>query len=121
MGDLVVIEKNQRVPADCVLLKTSDSSGSCFVRTDQLDGETDWKLRIAIESTQSLPEEAALFNLDAEIYGKLPFTSDSGESKLTRSRQPIHLRKIFILSWVLSPYAIHQFPMFLPSTLKKVP
>ena len=27
-------------------------SGSCFVRTDQLDGETDWKLRVAVTSCQ---------------------------------------------------------------------
>lgn len=72
VGDLVLIEKNQRVPADCVLLKTSDSSGSCFVRTDQLDGETDWKLRVAVERTQSLTEETALLNLDAEIYADPP-------------------------------------------------
>ena len=26
--------------------------GSCFVRTDQLDGETDWKLRVAVTSCQ---------------------------------------------------------------------
>ncbi|KDQ23963.1 hypothetical protein PLEOSDRAFT_7858, partial [Pleurotus ostreatus PC15] len=48
VGDLIVLEKNQRVPADVVLLRTSDSSGTCFIRTDQLDGETDWKLRVAV-------------------------------------------------------------------------
>jgi phospholipid-translocating ATPase len=42
VGDLVLLEKNQRVPADLVLLCTTESSGSCFIRTDQLDGETDW-------------------------------------------------------------------------------
>ena len=26
--------------------------GSCFVRTDQLDGETDWKLRVAVTLCQ---------------------------------------------------------------------
>ncbi|KAF8491711.1 hypothetical protein F5888DRAFT_1568199, partial [Russula emetica] len=41
IGDLVLLEKNQRVPADLILLRTSDSSGTCFIRTDQLDGETD--------------------------------------------------------------------------------
>jgi magnesium-transporting ATPase (P-type) len=73
VGDLVLITKNQRVPADCVLLRTSDASGSCFVRTDQLDGETDWKLRVAVERTQGLPEERMLLDLDAEVYGKSLF------------------------------------------------
>ncbi|KAI0398274.1 phospholipid-translocating P-type ATPase [Xylariaceae sp. FL0594] len=31
------------------------SSGETFLRTDQLDGETDWKLRVASALTQSLP------------------------------------------------------------------
>jgi phospholipid-translocating ATPase len=70
VGDLVHLEKNQRVPADMVLLRTSDASGSCFVRTDQLDGETDWKLRIAVSATQKLETEKSLLSLDAEIYGR---------------------------------------------------
>ena len=40
-----------------VLLRTTEKNGSCFVRTDQLDGETDWKLRVAIPSTQALPSD----------------------------------------------------------------
>jgi len=68
VGDLVHLEKNQRVPADMVLLHTSESSGTCFIRTDQLDGETDWKLRVAVPETQKL-QETDLVKLDAEIYG----------------------------------------------------
>lgn len=47
--------QNQRVPADMVLLRTSEKDGGCFIRTDQLDGETDWKLRLAVQDTQRLP------------------------------------------------------------------
>lgn len=32
VGDLVLLEKNQRVPADLVLLRTSDASGTCLGR-----------------------------------------------------------------------------------------
>ncbi|KAL0567572.1 putative aminophospholipid-translocase, partial [Marasmius crinis-equi] len=71
VGDLIRLEKNQRVPADLILLKTSDASGTCFIRTDQLDGETDWKLRIAVPETQKL-EEADLVRLDAEVYADAP-------------------------------------------------
>ncbi|KAI0883334.1 phospholipid-translocating P-type ATPase [Annulohypoxylon maeteangense] len=35
----------------------SKSSGETFIRTDQLDGETDWKLRLASALTQTLPVE----------------------------------------------------------------
>ena len=69
VGDLILLEKNQRVPADLVLLRTSDSSGTCFIRTDQLDGETDWKLRAAVPTCQKLHSDSDLLSLDAEIYG----------------------------------------------------
>ncbi len=45
VGDIVEVLANQRIPADLVLLHTSDSNGTVFIKTDQLDGETDWKLR----------------------------------------------------------------------------
>jgi phospholipid-translocating ATPase len=70
VGDLVFLEKNQRIPADLVLLRTSDSNGTCFIRTDQLDGETDWKLKVAVPSCQKLASDKDLLTLDAEIYGR---------------------------------------------------
>ncbi|KAK4684635.1 phospholipid-translocating ATPase, partial [Tremellales sp. Uapishka_1] len=57
VGDMVLLEKNQRVPADMVLLTTSEEEGTCFVRTDQLDGETDWKLKVAVGETQKMGEQ----------------------------------------------------------------
>jgi phospholipid-translocating ATPase len=36
-----------------ILLSSSDVQGGCFIRTDQLDGETDWKYRKAIRFTQA--------------------------------------------------------------------
>jgi phospholipid-translocating ATPase len=75
VGDIIKLGKNQRVPADLVLLRSvapehksalphseegvslsqqADSSGEIFIRTDQLDGETDWKLRIASPLSQNL-------------------------------------------------------------------
>ncbi|KAJ2911212.1 putative aminophospholipid-translocase [Coemansia aciculifera] len=72
VGDFILIEKNQRVPADVVLLRTTESSGACFVRTDQLDGETDWKLRVAVAPTQKLADSAALFDLHGTVYADAP-------------------------------------------------
>jgi phospholipid-translocating ATPase len=72
VGDLVLLHKDQRVPADMVLLRTSDTSGTCFVRTDQLDGETDWKLRVAVPATQALPSDDVILGLDGEVYADAP-------------------------------------------------
>ena len=55
-----------------VLLQTSDQSGTCFIRTDQLDGETDWKLRIAVPSFQKLTNIENVFSLNASVYAEKP-------------------------------------------------
>ncbi len=51
-GQIIELNSGDRIPADCVLLWTSDPSESIFIKTDQLDGETDWKLRNPIVYTQ---------------------------------------------------------------------
>lgn len=53
VGHIVRLHKDQRVPADMILLSASEGSGETFIRTDQLDGETDWKLRGAPGLTQA--------------------------------------------------------------------
>jgi len=65
VGDIIAVDKNQRVPADMLFLKTTEKNGSCFIRTDQLDGETDWKLRIALPVTQNLSDIKELFEHEA--------------------------------------------------------
>ncbi|KLU92740.1 phospholipid-translocating P-type ATPase [Magnaporthiopsis poae ATCC 64411] len=102
VGDVLILTKGQRVPADVVILKCMSleptapepapkkaaepellsldegsgegssakakaapesedeaaqggSGGETFIRTDQLDGETDWKLRVASPLSQNLP------------------------------------------------------------------
>lgn len=69
VGDMVLLEKNQRVPADMVLLTTSEEEGSCFVRTDQLDGETDWKLKIAVRETHKMGE-GGVSAAEGSLYGQ---------------------------------------------------
>uniref|UniRef100_A0A4W6E5M5 Phospholipid-transporting ATPase n=1 Tax=Lates calcarifer TaxID=8187 RepID=A0A4W6E5M5_LATCA len=70
VGDLIIVEKNQRIPADMIFLRTSEKNGACFIRTDQLDGETDWKLKVAVGCTQRLP--ADLFSISAYVYAQKP-------------------------------------------------
>ncbi|ORX34913.1 protein transporter [Kockovaella imperatae] len=71
VGDLILLEKNQRVPADMVLLTTSEEEGTCFIRTDQLDGETDWKLKVAVGETQKLGE-SGVGGVEGSLYADPP-------------------------------------------------
>ena len=78
VGDIVTLHINQRVPADIVILRSSESNGESFIRTDQLDGETDWKLRQACTLTQSLAESMGLSAYeDVNIMCGLPEKSIS--------------------------------------------
>lgn len=72
VGDIIIVEKDERVPADLVLLRTTEKTGTVFVRTDQLDGETDWKLRLAVPATQRLGSDSELFNIRGSIYVEKP-------------------------------------------------
>ena len=49
-----MIHAKERVPADLVVLSTSEPTGSIFIKTDQLDGETDWKIRRSVRLTHSI-------------------------------------------------------------------
>ncbi|GFS05805.1 phospholipid-transporting ATPase [Elysia marginata] len=72
VGHLIILEKDQRVPADMILLKTSETDGGCFIRTDQLDGETDWKLRLSVQNTHRLPSNEDILNIKAHVFAEKP-------------------------------------------------
>lgn len=82
VGDILVLRSGQRVPTDCVILHLQNDGNSveeCFIKTDQLDGETDWKMRKALNFTQGKGIEylrdvqtRAIFEIEAahkDIYG----------------------------------------------------
>uniref|UniRef100_A0A669C9D8 Phospholipid-transporting ATPase n=1 Tax=Oreochromis niloticus TaxID=8128 RepID=A0A669C9D8_ORENI len=64
VGDLIIVEK--------LLCFVVFFPGSCFIRTDQLDGETDWKLKVAVGCTQRLPAVGDLFSISAYVYAQKP-------------------------------------------------
>eukprot|EP00668_Euglena_longa_P013896 GGOE01017847.1.p1 GENE.GGOE01017847.1~~GGOE01017847.1.p1 ORF type:complete len:1117 (-),score=406.00 GGOE01017847.1:373-3663(-) len=70
VGDIILVHADQRMPADCILLRTTEKAGACFIRTDQLDGETDWKLRHAVPSAQKLANDLELLQRQPGIYAE---------------------------------------------------
>ncbi|CAG9329329.1 ATP9A_2 [Blepharisma stoltei] len=72
VGDFIEIHSHERIPADMILMQTSDESGTVFIKTDQLDGETDWKLRKAVVCTQRVRPEMQLLNLAGVVTIKAP-------------------------------------------------
>ncbi|KAG9148898.1 hypothetical protein Leryth_024866 [Lithospermum erythrorhizon] len=58
VGDLVKIQKDEYFPADLLLLSSSYEDGICYVETTNLDGETNLKVKHALEVTASLQEDS---------------------------------------------------------------
>jgi phospholipid-translocating ATPase len=66
VGDIIELEQNSRAPADMIILKSTDDN-QVFIRTDQLDGETDWKLRKCLPCLRKYDYNDILL-LDAYLY-----------------------------------------------------
>ncbi|KAL3664634.1 hypothetical protein V7S43_010383 [Phytophthora oleae] len=54
VGQLVCVENREELPADVIIIATSEEEGRCFIETSNLDGETNLKRRIAVKPTAQL-------------------------------------------------------------------
>ena len=76
LGDFLRVVCNEVIPADIVLLHSSEPEGICYVETANLDGETTLKVRHTVKDTSQsgifLPE-----GMTGEIHCNQPSkTSD---------------------------------------------
>ena len=60
-GNIVKIHKEEEFSADCLITKSSNENGYCFIDTKNLDGETNLKEKSAIEEYKSI-EDFRTFN-----------------------------------------------------------
>ncbi|KAG5992863.1 hypothetical protein E4U43_003642 [Claviceps pusilla] len=70
VGDFVRIYNDDELPADVIILSTSDPDGACYVETKNLDGETNLKVRQALRCGRPLKHardcERAEFRIESE-------------------------------------------------------
>ncbi|KAG1519211.1 hypothetical protein G6F52_008840 [Rhizopus delemar] len=57
VGDYVKLENDQDIPADIVILSTSETDNICYIETQNLDGETNLKQRQGLPGTATLHNE----------------------------------------------------------------
>ncbi|KAK3620398.1 phospholipid transporting ATPase [Elasticomyces elasticus] len=70
VGDFVRLYNEEQIPADIIVLSTSDADGACYVETKNLDGETNLKVRTALHSGGKVKRardcERTSFTLESE-------------------------------------------------------
>jgi phospholipid-transporting ATPase len=54
VGNYIVLVQDEQVPADVLILSTSDVQNVCYIETALLDGETNLKIRTSLSETSSI-------------------------------------------------------------------
>lgn len=72
VGDILQIRENEMFPADLLFLNSNDGKGLGFINTMNLDGETNLKERLALDSTKKLTKPSELTSCSGELICDLP-------------------------------------------------
>ncbi|KAK6921091.1 hypothetical protein RJ641_014769, partial [Dillenia turbinata] len=100
VGDVVKVEKDEFFPADLILLSSSYEDAICYVETMNLDGETNLKLKQALDVTSNLNEDSSYEDFKAIIKCEDPNANlytfignmDLGEQQYPLTPQQLLLR-----------------------------
>uniref|UniRef100_A0A8B9D4Z5 Phospholipid-transporting ATPase n=1 Tax=Anser cygnoides TaxID=8845 RepID=A0A8B9D4Z5_ANSCY len=68
VGDIVIIKGKEYIPADTVLLSSSEPQAMCYIETSNLDGETNLKIRQGLPLTSDIKDIESLMRLDGHGY-----------------------------------------------------
>ncbi|KAL6625442.1 phospholipid-translocating P-type ATPase [Neocallimastix californiae] len=75
VGDIILLSTNENVPADIVILSTSEEENECYVETKNLDGETTLKRRTGKKETQCIRDEETARNFKFVIKAENPIVN----------------------------------------------
>ncbi|RDB16619.1 Phospholipid-transporting ATPase DNF1 [Hypsizygus marmoreus] len=105
VGDIVLLRDNEQVPADIVVLSTSDADGMCYLETKNLDGETNLKPRRSVKATSAITSEEDIerssFYLDSEpphqnlyLYHGVLRYKDTGTGE--QKQEPVTINELLL-------------------------
>ncbi|XP_038892983.1 putative phospholipid-transporting ATPase 9 isoform X1 [Benincasa hispida] len=99
VGDIVRVEKDEFFPADIVLLSSSYEDAICYVETMNLDGETNLKLKQALEVTSHMHEDSMFNTFKAIIKCEDPnanLYSFVGSMELEEQQYPLSPQQLLL-------------------------
>ncbi|GMH31586.1 hypothetical protein Nepgr_033430 [Nepenthes gracilis] len=99
VGDIVKVEKEEYFPADLILLSSSYDEAICYVETTNLDGETNLKLKQALEATSLLNEDSMFSDFKAIIRCEDPnanLYTFIGTLQLEEQKQPLSPQQLLL-------------------------
>jgi phospholipid-translocating ATPase len=75
VGDFVFLRNKDRIPADIIILSTSEPDSLCYVETKNLDGETNLKIKRGITEFSHIKSPADCLNIYGHIDSEPPSTN----------------------------------------------
>lgn len=109
VGDVVHLSCNEVIPADILLLRTSDAAGLCYIETMNLDGESNLKQREVVRgfvdkqrtfSVNNFTSTIEVENPTTKVYhfsGKLIHTDKNGQlNQVPLTKENLLLRDCFL-------------------------
>ncbi|KAK7206902.1 phospholipid-transporting ATPase 1 [Myxozyma melibiosi] len=75
VGDIVRVESEESIPADLVLLASSEPEGLCYIETANLDGETNLKIKQGLPETADRVSPTDLSNMKGTLRSEQPNSS----------------------------------------------
>lgn len=75
VGNIVRLENDDFIPADMVLLASSEPEGLCYVETSNLDGETNLKIKQAAPATAGLINPTEVARMTGTLLSEAPNSS----------------------------------------------
>ncbi|NXD72743.1 AT8A2 ATPase, partial [Eolophus roseicapillus] len=67
VGDIVKVTNGQHLPADMIIISSSEPQAMCYIETANLDGETNLKIRQGLSLTASLQSREELMKVSGRI------------------------------------------------------
>ncbi|XP_046878953.1 probable phospholipid-transporting ATPase IA isoform X3 [Hypomesus transpacificus] len=72
VGDIITVNGTDYIPADAILLSSSEPQGMCYIETSNLDGETNLKIRQGLQITSEIKDIDSLMRLSGRMECESP-------------------------------------------------